>query len=57
MSYFSQPVRRGLLVAAGALLAGAFSLHADEATELKSLKLQVDDLQQKVARLEPAAKP
>lgn len=57
MSYFAQPVRRGLLVAAGAFLAGALSLHADEATDVKSLKLQVDDLQQRIAGIESATKP
>lgn len=52
MSSFSQLFRRGTALASVFVLAGAGSLRAEEQIDLNQLKLQVDELQQKLAGLE-----
>lgn len=55
MSSFSVVMRRGAALASVMMLAGAGSLRAEESADLKQLKLQVDELQQKLAGLETSS--
>ncbi len=52
MSSFLRLFRRGTALASVVMLAGAGSLRAEEQVDLNQLKLQVDELQQKLAGLE-----